>query len=157
LAEAEGQDTAERWKIYIEALYGVYRRTLIEAQLTFRGFPIHCRRLPDATGKQVAFWHLVQEGYPEEHRTPDLERCRRLLWVSWVLQNAGQSVHIRVFPQTRRHGDKTWALWLFEQDYVVILAERSSYYLLKTAFIVSASKQEEFARDWLASQQTRKS
>jgi hypothetical protein len=155
LSEAGGQDTTERWKTYLEALYGVYRRTLVEAQLTFRGLPVNYRRMPDAAGKHIAFWHLVQEGYPEEDRIPDPERCRRLLWVAWVIQNATQNTAVRVFPQTRRHGDKTWALWLFGHDYVVILAERSGYYLLKTAFIVNPDKRAELARDWQASQQPR--
>ncbi len=157
LADATGPDSAEQWKTYLEALYLVYRRSLVEAQLTFRGLPVQYRRMPDATGKHVAFWHLVQEGYPEDDRTPDPERCRRLLWVSWVIRNAGCNTAVRVFPQTRRHGDRTWALWLYGHDYVVILAERSSYHLLKTAFIVSQDKREELNRDWQASQKPGKS
>jgi hypothetical protein len=156
LSEASGEDSAERWNTYLGALYLVYRRTLVEADLTFRDLPIQYRRTPDATGKHIAYWHLVQEGYPEEHRTPDIERCRRLLWVSWVIQNAGQNTAVRVFPQTRRHGEKTWALWLFGHGYVVILAERSAYYLLKTAFLVSEDKREELERDWEASQKSQK-
>jgi len=65
---------------------------------------------------------------------------------------------IRVFRQTPRHGERTWALWLVEQDYVVILAERSGYYLLKTAFLVTKDhKREELERDWQASQPPTKS
>ncbi|MEK7684995.1 MAG: hypothetical protein AAB466_06205 [Verrucomicrobiota bacterium] len=148
LGAAEGKDTVERWRVYLEALYGVYRRSLVQGELMFRGLRVGCRRIPEDKGKHFAFWHLVQEGYPEEDRTPDLERCRRLLWVSWVIRNAGQDAMIRVFPQTPRHGEKTWALWLFEHDYTVILAERSGYFLLKTAFMVKPDKREELERDW---------
>jgi hypothetical protein len=74
-----------------------------------------------------------------------------------VSQNADKDPAIRVFPQTPRFGDKTWALWLFDHDYVVILAERSTYYLLKTAFVVNSHKQQELERDWQASQKPPKS
>jgi hypothetical protein len=156
MANIPGDDTAERWKIYLEVLYGVFQRTLARGQLAFRGFKIGCRRLPESQGKHFAFWHLVQEGYPEEDRYPDVERCRRLLWIAWVIQNADLDPGIRVFPQTPRHGDKTWALWLFEHEYVVILAERSGYYLLKTAFVVNSQKCEQLLRDWRASQEPTK-
>jgi hypothetical protein len=151
------EDTAGCWKIYLEVLYGVFQRTLAKAQLTFRGCNVACRRIPESDGKHFAFWHLIQEGYPEEDRIPDLERCRRLMWIGWIIQNADSAPCIRVFRQTPRFGEKPWALWLFEHDYVVILAERSNYYLLKTAFVVNPRKQYELERDWKASQRPPKS
>ena len=153
LGEAEGSDTAERWRVYLDALHQVYLRTLVHGGLLFRGQRLQCRRLPESRFKQFGFWHLVQAGFPEEERLPDLERCRRLLWVAWVIQNAGTDARIRVFLQTPRHGEKKpWALWLHEQDYAVIVAERSEYSLLLTAFMVHSSKRQEFERDWQASQ-----
>lgn len=152
LNAAEGTDTVERWRVYLEVLYEVYQRTLARGQLTFQGCRVGCRRIPESKNKHFAFWHLIQEGFPEEDRTPDLDRCRRLLWVSWVIQNAEGNPLIRVFRQTPRHGEKTWALWLFNHAYAVILAERAGYYLLKTAFLVKAGKCGELERDWQASQ-----
>lgn len=152
LSAIDGTDTVEKWRVYLETLYGVFQRTLARGRLTFRGYRVGCRRLPETDRKHFAFWHLIQEGFPEEDRTPDIERCRRLLWVSWVIQNAGDSPLIRVFLQTPRYGERTWALWLFEHDYVVILAERSNYFLLKSAFMVKPNKRSELERDWQASQ-----
>ena len=147
LGAAEGKDTVDRWRVYLEALYGVYRRTLVQEELIFRGLRVGCRRIPENNGKHFAFWHLVQEGYPEEARPPDLERCRRLLWVSWVIRNAGQVAMIRVFKQSPRGNETSWVLWLHEQDYAVILWERNGYYLLKTAFMVKPHKRQELERD----------
>lgn len=153
LEEAEGRDTAERWRVYLEALYQVYQRTLVWGELSFRELQLRCRRLPESQFKHFGFWHLVQEGFPEEHRTPDLDRCRRLLWVAWVIQNADTDPRIRTFLQTPRHGEKKpWALWLYEHQYAVMVAERTGYCLLKTAFMVHSKKQQEFERDWQASQ-----
>jgi hypothetical protein len=152
LAEAEGADSVEKWRVYLEVLYGIYQHTLAQGKLTFRGCRVSCRRIPESKSKHFAFWHLIQEGFPEEERTPDLERCRRMLWVSWVVQNAEGNPLIRVFPQTPRHGEKPWALWLFNHDYAVILAERNGYYLLKTAFVIKPHKHGELERDWQATQ-----
>jgi hypothetical protein len=153
LSHAEGRDTVEKWRVYLEALYGVYQQTLAKGGLTFQGKHVQCRRMPESRNKHFAFWHLIQEGFPEVERTPDLERCRRLLWVAWAIQNVGSTAELRVFPQAPRFSEKKpWALWLFNYDYAVILAERGDYCLLKTAFMVKSGKREEFERDWQASQ-----
>jgi hypothetical protein len=157
ISNVPGADTAERWRTYMEVLNGVFLRTIFNGKLTFQGLPVNCRRIPESKGKCAAFWHLVQEGYPEEDRTPDIERCRRLLWVAWVIQNASQISLVRCFPQTKRHGDQTWALWLLDYGYVVILAERKGYFLLKTAFLVSDEKKKELERDWTTYASSRKS
>lgn len=158
MGESLGADTVERWKVYLEVLFTVFERTLAKAGLTFRGLNVGCRRYPESRERHYGFWHLIQEGWPEDDRTPDLERCRRLLWVSWVIQNADQDPAIRVFPQTRRFGENPWALWLHEHDYCVILVERSGYYMLKTAFLITKDgKRQELERDWQASQARQKS
>jgi hypothetical protein len=152
-ADYTGKDTAERWKNYIEGLYVVYLRTVAHGGLTFRGLPVRCQFRPETLGKHYAFWHMMQEGFREEDRTIDVERCRRVAWISWVIQNAPTETGIRVFPQ-KRPGEKSWVLWLYEHDYAVILWERNDYFLLKTAFMVKPHKRTELERDWKASGNT---
>jgi hypothetical protein len=85
----------------------------------------------------------------EDERTIDPERCRRVDWISWVIQNAETHPGIRVFQQTTRWGETSWVHWLYEHDYTVILWERKDYYLLKTAFYpIYKRKKEELERDW---------
>lgn len=142
-----GDDTADRWKNYIEGLYTVYLRTVAHGNLRFRGHPVRCQYRPETLGKHYAFWHMMQEGFSEADRTVDVERCRRVAWISWVIQNADADVRVRVFQQ-QRASEKSWVLWLHEQDYAVILWERNGYYLLKTAFMVKPHKRMEFERHW---------
>jgi len=89
----------------------------------------------------------MQEGKIEDKRKVDLDRCRRIAWIGWVICNADSDIRLRVFPQ-KRNGEQSWVLWLFEHNYAVILWKRNDYYLLKTAFIVKSHKQMEFQRDW---------
>jgi hypothetical protein len=152
LNDCAGDDTVSRLKVYIEVLYGVYLKTVAFGKLTFRDLSVKCQFRPETNGKHYAFWHMMQEGKIEDDRTIDLERCRRMRWISWVIKNADNDSKIRVFPQaarsTTRGAEQPWALWLYEHDYVVILWERNGYYLLKTAFTVKPHKHNELERDW---------
>ena len=147
-----GHDTVERWSNYIEGLYTIYLRTVAHGNLAFRGNPVRCQFRPETLGKHYAFWHMMQEGNIENERTVDIERCRRVAWIAWVIQNAATDERVRVFPQ-QRGTEKSWVLWLHEHDYAVILWERNDYSLLKTAFMVKPHKKMEFERDWTAHNQ----
>lgn len=136
------------WQDFIDGLYGIYLKTLVRADLTFRGRPIKCQFRPETFGKGYGFWHMMQEGKIEDERTIDPERCRRLLWIGWVISHADRDPQIRVFPQGKRGSEKPWALWLSQHNYVVILWERNGYYLLRTAFMVKGHKSKELDRDW---------
>jgi len=91
---------------------------------------------------------MMQEGPIEDNRTIDPERCKRLLWLGWTIEDANSNACIRVFKQAPRSQETSWVLWLHEDDYAVILWERNGYYLLKTAFLVKPHKRQEFERDW---------
>jgi len=148
LSHATGKDTAEKFNNYIEELYQIYLQTVVHSNLTFKNLPVNTQRRPETLGKSFAFWHMMQEGNVEEERTPDFERCKRIRWIGWTIQNADKYDQIRVFPQQKRGREESWALWLYEQDYVVILHYRKTFLLLKTAFMVKKHKQQELLRDW---------
>jgi hypothetical protein len=137
------------WDTFIDGLYGLYVDRIVRGDLVFRKQPVRCQARPETFGKHFAFWHMMQEGKIEDDRTIDPDRCRRLLWISWVIQNADDAnAGIRVFRQRDRGGNTSWALWLHEHDYVVILHERNGYFLLRTAFVVKPHKASELQRDW---------
>lgn len=142
-----GADFVDKWKQYLEGIYDIYLRTVAFGKLTFRGLPIRCQFRPATFGKHYAFWHMMQEGPIENERTIDLERCKRVKWLSWVIGHADIDSRIRVFQQNRGR-EVSWVLWLHEHDYAVILWQRNGYFLLKTGFIVKPHKRKEFLRDW---------
>ena len=151
-----GDDYLTRWNAYIEAVYEIYLKTVAFGGLAFRGERVNCQFRPETNGKHFAFWHMMQEGSggrAEDDRTPDLERCRRVAWISWVIRNAETEAGVLVFTQTFRWGETSWVLWLREHSYAVILWKRNGYYLLKTAFMVKPHKAREFERDWNAFQE----
>ena len=151
LEDCPGNDTAERWKVYEPRLYQVFLTQLANAGLTHGGLPIRCRFHPSYDNKHGSFWHLITEGKVEEHRPPVLDRCAHLQWVAWIIQNAGDASRIRQWEQQRStsHGKSTRiALWLFQENYVVILDKRPTFLLLVTAFTPDPHQAETYQREW---------
>lgn len=151
LNQYDGKDDADRWNNYVEGLYRIYLKTVAFGGLQFKGLPVRCQFRPETFGKHYAFWHMMQEGRIESERSVDLERCRRVAWIGWVIRQANSDTRIRVFPQARER-EQSWVLWLFESNYAVILWERNESFMLKTAFMVKPHKKMEFERDWAKSQ-----
>ena len=146
-----GADYAERWKAFLEGIYQVFLREVANGGLHFQGKPVQCRYHPPYAGKHAAFWHLLSEGKTEGDRTPDLERCARVPWIAWAIQNAENPKAARWWENERStpRGLKTHVpLWLFEHDYVVILERRPAFYLLVTTYCLRARQIEKFQREW---------
>lgn len=120
------------WRLYEDALYDIFKRDILEHNLQFRGTTISARRLPEHERKWACFWHLISEGRVEDERIPDMRRCERLPLVRWVIENADASDNIDVWVQTRSR-EQNWMLW-YDEYFLVVLAQRSNYNLLKTAF-----------------------
>lgn len=126
------------WAAYEAALYAVFERDILgRPGLRFEGAPVNARRIPEYERRWAAYWHLISEGRVEEDRTPDLRRCERLPWVRWIIESAATHPLIDCWKQDRG-SDKSVLLW-YDEQYLVILAQRSNYYLLKTAFLVDRS------------------
>ena len=120
------------WQAYEESLFDIFLNEIARAGLGFRGMPVSCRRQPETHGKWSSFWHLVQEGRIEDDRLPDLRRCERLRWVPHVIRNADAATDIDWWENQRRREQST--LFWYREEYLVVLARRSGYWLLKTAY-----------------------
>lgn len=151
IKEFPGADYVERWEAFLEAIYQVFLRNVAHGDLKFQGKPVKCRFNPPYEGKHYSFWHLISEGKGETERTPDLERCRRILWIAWVIQNSNDPKVIRWWENQRStvRGLKTHVpLWFVEQNYVVILEKREDYYLLITTYCLRGQQLEKFEKEW---------
>ena len=120
------------WSAYEEALYRVFEQDVIKHDLQFRGMRVSARRWPEHTRKWACFWHLISEGRVEDERLPDLRRCERLPLIRWIIENADTVSNIDIWEQARQR-ERNWMLW-HDEYYLVVLARRSGYNLLKTAF-----------------------
>jgi hypothetical protein len=122
------------WPRYLEAIYAIFRRDLVEHRPSFEGQRVGIKRLPIDQGKEAGFWHLISEGKIEAGRLPDLRRCERIGWPKPMIETS-PSDKIKVWKNTRR-GEPRVVIALPDFSYVVVLAVRTGYVLLWTAYCV---------------------
>lgn len=124
-------DYGGRWEDYVEAIYAVFRQHFVGSQPCFEGRPVHCQCDPVHDGKEVAFWHCIQEGQEEEGRTPNLRRCERVAWPRAIIEHADDPLVQRW--SLRKSRDWRTYLW-YHEEYLVALAHRRKKWQLITAF-----------------------
>jgi hypothetical protein len=128
-------DYEGNWEKYVEVLYEYFKQDFIQKQTRFQGIQLRLKSYPLSQGKEATFWHLISEGKTEEDRIPDLRRCERIRWPRPMIINFKES-QIKLWKNQRR-GETRICLWLEDQEYIVILAERKDYVLLWTAYMVT--------------------
>ncbi len=132
------------WDRYLDAIYAVYVQDFAMSQCTFRGSRVSCRRHPVSQGKAHGFWHVVSTGKTEAERLIDLRRCERIRWIKHVITNADTDTDIDLW-KNNKNGEDNVLLWL-QEDYLVILGERTNYYLLRTAYCTDKSHRKNALR-----------
>ena len=123
------------WERYVNALYAFYRQDFVERRPLFRGLRVGHKVRPVEDGKDATFWHLVSEGRTEENRMPDLWRCEHIRWPRPLIDHA-EDAPIKVW-ENRRNRETRICIWFQEIEYLVILAARTGYVLLWTAYPVT--------------------
>ena len=129
------QNYDDDWKQYIEAVYAYFRNAFIDSKPRFGHRTIGLKRYPLLDEKEATFWHITSEGKEEDKRIPDLRRCERIRWPRPLIEHYTNKA-IRYWINKRRQ-ERRIVLWFYEQDYVVVLADRKKYILLWTAYMVS--------------------
>jgi len=124
------------WSRYVEEVYDIYSVTIFKGNLLLENKPVRCRHHPPSKGKGYGFWHVVQEGKVEDDRIPDLRRCERIRWISWMIQQVGKNPEITWWEESRGT-EEDRLLWLEAEDYLIILSKRNDYWLLKTAYMTN--------------------
>lgn len=122
------------WGAYLEVIYGFFKYDFIDSKPTFEGRRLGLKRHPVTQGKEATFWHFITEGENEDERTPDLRRCERIRWPRPVIDNSADG-QIKVW-KNQRNRETRICLWLENEDYLVILADRGDYILPWTAYLV---------------------
>jgi hypothetical protein len=136
------------WPLYLEAIYQYYLDDVANANLTYHGLRIGCKRIPLYEGKGAGFWHAISEGETEETRKADLRRCERIRWIPHIITQAQDGISSPVTWWKNKRGANTHVIFLHEKEsYVVILAERNGYYLLKTAYCATQRRLHNLIRE----------
>ena len=133
------------WSRYLETVYARFCNDLVYNHAYFRRCRVSVRKIPESQGKGYGFWHCISEGEQEDDRIPDLERCKRIGWIRAIIEQADLVDEIDCWPN-QRGMENCWLLW-FRGEYLVVLAERNGYYLLKTAYQTGRRRSEKLQKE----------
>jgi hypothetical protein len=127
------------WCNYEDQVYEVFMDTFVRADVRFRGIRVKAQYRPETRGKGFSFWHVISEApHPgnrnEADRIPDPRRCERIGWIAWVIEQASNRADHFSWWENRRERDTRTVIWAERCDFVVVLAKRKGYHLLKTAY-----------------------
>ncbi len=127
------------WSSYEDKIYEAFLESFVRPEICFKGTRVSARFKPPTKGKAYCFWHLIstapdQRNRNEEDRIPDIRRCERIRWVAWAIEQASKGAPGFCWWENRRKNERRVVIWTEENDYAVILAVRSDYYLLLTAY-----------------------
>jgi len=134
------------WAAYVDSIYQVYVDKIANANLTFQGLTIRCKYVPATNGKHFGFWHVISEGESEDDRLPDPRRCERITWIDYLITNVGADPDISWW-ENKRGSNTHVVIWHEEENFVVILAARNGYYLLKSAYCPKSGRVKSFIKE----------
>ncbi|QBQ56246.1 hypothetical protein [Nitrosococcus wardiae] len=128
------------WAAYEDAVYEAFLASFVRAEVRFREVRVKAQYRPETRGKGYSFWHVISEApHPgnrnEEDRIPDFNRCARIRWIAWAIEQASNGTEEGFSWWENRRGRETRVvIWAELWDFAVILSKRRDYYLLKTAY-----------------------
>lgn len=128
------------WDRYLDAIYAFFKQDFVNSQPSYRGVKLQLKRHPVIQNKEATFWHLISEGKTEVDRVPDLRRCERIRWPRPIIEQ-NNDILVKIWVN-ERSGEKRICLWLEEWEYLVVLAQRTGYLLLWTAYLVTQPHQK---------------
>jgi hypothetical protein len=136
------------WTSYVEELYEIYLSEIVNnTSLTFHALPIKTRFKPLTNNKGFGFWHIISDGEEEDEREIDFRRCESLPWVSYCISNAAQPPAPIHWWKNKRGSNIHIVILSEETGFVVVLAQRSDYYLLKTAYFPRGRRLETLKKE----------
>lgn len=140
------------WPPYEDSVYEAFLGSFVRPGVTFRGIKVSAQFRPDTRGKGFSFWHTISEAASpdnrnEDDRVPDIRRCERILWIRWIIENAGNDGFL--WWENERKGNTHVVIWAVHHDFAVVLAKRKNYYVLKTAYAeIRSHRRATFQREW---------
>ncbi|MRD48673.1 hypothetical protein GHT07_15395 [Caenimonas koreensis DSM 17982] len=132
-------DHGKDWATYEAALYEAFKDDFVHAKPVYRGTALSMKRIPISKGKEATFWHIISDGADEANRLINFRRCERIRWARALVENS-EKPEVKMWVAEKSHENRIH-LWLEEDDFVVVIADRGTYLLFWTAYHVDRDHQ----------------
>ena len=127
-------DYAGNFQNYFNAVYAVFKIDFIKRQPDFESLKVAVRKYAEVDGLHRTFYHITHEGEDEQNRRPDIRRMERIRFPKFVIDN-NKNKEILIW-KNKRGKDERIILFNVAENYIVILTNRTDYYLFITAYFV---------------------
>jgi hypothetical protein len=128
------EDYNGNFQNYFQAVYKIFESDFIWSKPNYENKVVIVRKYPLVDGIHKTFYHITHEGEDENNRTPDFRRMERIKFPKFVIDN-NEHPEILIWKNTRGR-DERIVLFNEEENYIVILAERSDSLLFITAYCI---------------------
>lgn len=110
---------------------------------------VNRRRHPARSDRGHTYWHAVTKGNSESsRRTPETERLERIQWTRPVIENEScPRSSIKVWSN-RRRGSTHICIWFDRINYLIVLKQLSTNYLLKTTYSPQSRRRQQLHREY---------
>ena len=119
----------------------------------FRLERVHVIRRPHParSDRGHTYWHAVTKGQSESARTtPETDRLERIPWARPVIENeACPNSSIKVWSN-RRRGSTHICIWFDRINYLIVLKQLTTNYLLKTTYSPQSRRRQQLHREYAA-------
>lgn len=133
------------WDTYLDAIYDQFLNDFVRSKPTWPGKRFSLKRHPEFDGKNATFWHMISKGNVEEDRPPDFRRCERIAWPRSIIDRFPDQPPTSKDPilwwKNKRGSENRILLSLPDFSYLVVMADRGSYIMPRTAYPVEYPSQ----------------
>jgi hypothetical protein len=127
-------DYAGNFQDYFNAVYTIFETDFIKSNPNYEGLKVAVRRYPEEEGLHRTFYHMTHQGEDENNRQPDIRRMERIRFPKFVIDN---NTHNEILIWKNKRGkDERIVLFNESENYIVILTDRTEYYMFITAYYI---------------------
>ncbi len=134
----------EDMRSYHDRAYAIFKKSLMDEEITFNNIPVKVRELPYEDNKVQGFFHIISEMDKKlKIRMYKNERVKFIPFISRMITEHSKCntclnncSKIKVWTAPYKGKISRTKLYFEEYDYIVILEKRNNYYQLVSAYVV---------------------
>lgn len=122
---------------YEDELYNVFCNEYMSNNIFFLQKIVSLRYHPEIDGKSNSFYHFICKN--QSRNEPDKRRIQRIFWPKAFIQNYDcneNCCNSKPLRWKKKHKNGNYRYHIYFERYLVILEERTDYFLLITGFYV---------------------
>lgn len=142
-------DDWSNYPAYEEKLYQIFLKEIYNHIDFYKSKPVHMRRAPEWNNKHESFYHIICDKTKDKDNLwfPNKERASRLKWGKAIIEHdpcfesCCNCAGLYSWDTVDQNGKRKIHKILFkEKKYLVILEERSDYWLYITSYYIDGSR-----------------